>query len=440
MPQTRYTKAGDVHIAYQVVGSGPIDVVFVPGVLSHVDWWWEEPRAARFFNRIASYARLILFDKRGLGASDRSTEWAPLEERMDDLRAVLDAAASRKAVILGVSEGGPMSLLFAATHPERCRALCVVGGFAKLLRSDDYELGHPPEAFDDVFGALPERWGEPALIDVLAPSIANDEQERARWGRFERLGSNPSAMRAAGRMFREIDLRPVLAQIGVPTLVVHAAGDLAIPRGVGVYLAEHIPGAKYVEYEARDHAFWIHPEPIGDAIQEFLTGAPAAASEASRVLATVAFVDVARSTETAARVGDAAWVKLLGRYRAMAREELQRYRGRELDEAGDGLLAAFDGPARAVRYAQSVRDRSRALGLELRAGVHTGECERVGDKLAGIALHIGARLAQVAEPGEVLLSGTVRDLVSGSGLSFRDRGSQPLRGVPGEWRLFALES
>jgi len=192
-----------------------------------------------------------------------------------------------------------MSLLFAATHPERCRALCVVGGFAKLLRSDDYELGHPPEAFDDVFGALPERWGEPALIDVLAPSIANDEQERARWGRFERLGSNPSAMRAAGRMFREIDLRPVLAQIGVPTLVVHAAGDLAIPRGVGVYLAEHIPGAKYVEYEARDHAFWIHPEPIGDAIQEFLTGAPAAASEASRVLATVAFVDVARASAAA---------------------------------------------------------------------------------------------------------------------------------------------
>jgi len=439
MPQTRFTKAaGDVHIAYQVVGSGPIDVVFVPGFLAHVDWWWEEPRAARFFNRIASYARLILFDKRGLGASDRSSDWAPLEERMDDLRAVLDAAASRKAVILGVSEGGPMSLLFAASHPERCRALCVVGGFAKLLRSDDYTLGHPPEAFDDVYGNFAERWGEPALIDVLAPSIANDEQERARWARFERLGSNPSAVRAAGRTFREIDLRAVLPQIGVPTLIVHAAGDLAIPRAAGVYLADHIPGAKYVEYDARDHAFWIHPEPVGDALQEFLTGAPAAA-DSSRVLATVAFIDVARSTETAAQVGDAPWVGLLGRYRAIAREELARFRGRPLDEAGDGVLAAFDGPARAVRYAQSVRDRSRQLGLELRAGVHTGECERAGDKLAGIALHIGSRLATLAEPGEIVLSGTVRDLVSGSGLSFRDRGSHALRGVPGEWRVFALE-
>ena len=439
MPQTRFAKAGNVHIAYQVVGSGPIDVVFVPGILSHVDLWWEDPRSARFFERIASYARLILFDKRGLGASDRSSEWAPLEERIDDLRAVLDATASRRPVLLGVSEGGPMSLLFAATHPERCRALCIVGGFARLVRGEDYEHGLPPDAFDEVFASYVERWGQPALIDVLAPSIANDEQERARWARFERIAANPSAIRAAGRNLREIDLRAVLPQVGVPTLIVHAGGDIAIPRGLGSYLAEHIRGAKYVEYEARDHAFWLHPEPIGDAVQEFLTGA-AAASDGSRVLSTVAFVDVARSTEMAAQVGDAAWVGLLGRYRAIAHEELARFRGRPLDEAGDGVLAAFDGPARAVRYAQTVRDRSRELGIELRAGVHTGECERVGDKLAGIALHIGARLAQLAEPGEIVLSGTVRDLVSGSGLSFRDRGSQALRGVPGEWRLFALDA
>ncbi|HXX49541.1 MAG TPA: alpha/beta hydrolase, partial [Myxococcota bacterium] len=307
MPQTRYTKAGDVHIAYQVVGSGPIDVVFVPGIISHVDLWWDDPRSARFFNRIASYARLILFDKRGLGASDRSSEWAPLEERMDDLRAVLDVTASRKAVLLGVSEGGPMSLLFAATHPERCRALCIVGGFARLVRGEGYDHGLPPDAFDSVFATYTERWGQPALIDVLAPSVASDEEERARWARFERIAANPSAIRAAGRNLREIDLRPVVPQVRVPTLIVHAAGDIAIPRGLGVYLAENIPGAKYVEYDARDHAFWIHPEPIGDALQEFLTGAPAA-SDASRVLATVAFVDVARSTETAARVGDAAWV------------------------------------------------------------------------------------------------------------------------------------
>ena len=436
-PQTRYAKAGDVHVAYQVVGSGPLDVVFVPGMLGHVDLWWDDPRPARFFRRIASYARLIIFDKRGLGASDRSADWATLEERIDDLRAVLDAAAARRPAILGVSEGGPMSLLFAATHPERCRSLCVVGGFAKLVRSEDDRHGFSRELFEKAYEGFEARWGEPALIDLLAPSIASDAAERARWARFERGCSSPSAIRAAGRVIADIDLRAVLPQIRVPTLIVHASGDLAVPRGAGRYLAEHIPGARYAEYETRDHAFWIHPDPIGDAVQEFLTGTRAEA-EPSRVLATIAFVDIARSTEKAAALGDQEWAKLLERYRAVTREELARFRGTELDEAGDGLLGAFDGPARAVRFAERVRERVRALGIELRASVHTGECERLDGKLVGIAIHIGARLAELAAPGEVIVSSTVRDLVAGSGLAFSERGTRALRGVPGEWRLFAL--
>jgi pimeloyl-ACP methyl ester carboxylesterase len=436
-PQTRYAKAGDVHIAYQVFGNGPLDVVFVPGMISHVDYWWEEPRAARFFRRLASFARVILFDKRGLGASDRSSEWAPIEERMDDLLAVLHAAASPRPAVIGVSEGGPMSLLFAATHPGHCRALCVVGGFARLVRSEDYPYGYPAHVILSAYERFVERWGEPATIEVLAPSISGDPEERARWARFERLGSNPAAVRAVGRMISQIDLRPVLAQVRVPTLILHASRDVAVPPGTGRYLAEHIAGAKYVEYDTPDHVFWIHPDPIADAIQEFLTGTPVE-PEPDRVLAAVAFIDVARSTERAAQLGDAAWVQLLERYRALARRELSRFGGQQLDEAGDGILAAFDGPARAVRWAAATRDAVRALGIEVRAGVHVGECERVGAKLGGIAVHIGARVAELAAPGEVIVSGTVVDLIVGSGLRFEERGTRALRGVPGEWRLLAL--
>jgi len=434
-PQTRFTQAGGVRIAYQVVGSGPLDVVFVPGIVGHVDFWWEDPRAARLFRRLASFARLILFDKRGIGASDRSSDWAPLEERIDDLRAVMDATAAYRPAIVGVSEGAPMSLLFAATHPSRCRALCLVGGFAKLVRTPDYPHGFESEQIEQAFEGVVAHWGEPGLMDVLAPSLASDAEERARWARFERVGSNPAAIRAAGRVMREIDLRPVLPQIRTPTLIIHARGDLVVPIGAGRYLAEHIPGAKIVEYDSRDHAFWIHPEQVVDPIQEFLTGTRTAA-EPSSVLATIVFVDIAKSTERAAELGDSRWAELLSRYHALLRHELVEFRGAELDEAGDGLLAAFDGPARAVRFAERVRDRARELELELRASVHTGECERLGGKLVGIAVHVGARLAELAAPGEVVVSGTVRDLVAGSGLCFTDRGSRALRGVPGEWRLF----
>jgi pimeloyl-ACP methyl ester carboxylesterase len=434
-PQTRFTQAGGVRIAYQVVGSGPLDVVFVPGMIGHVDFWWEDPRAARLFRRLASFARLILFDKRGIGASDRSSDWAPLEERIDDLRAVMDATAAAKPAIIGVSEGGPMSLLFAATHPSRCRALCLVGGFAKVVRAPDYPLGFEPEQIEQAFENFVNHWGEPGLIDVLAPSLAADPEERARWARFERVGSNPAAIRAAGRVIREIDLRSVLPQVRAPTLILHARGDLAVPVGVGRYLAEHIPGAKYVEYESPDHVFWTQPEQVVDPIEEFLTGTRAAA-EPSSVLATIVFVDIAKSTERAAELGDSRWAELLSRYRALLRQELALFRGSELDEAGDGLLAAFDGPARAVRFAERVRDRARELELELRASVHTGECERLDGKLVGLAVHVGARLAELAAPGEVVVSGTVRDLVAGSGLRFVDRGTRALRGVPGEWRLF----
>ena len=434
-PQTRFTQAGGVRIAYQVVGGGPLDLVFVPGIFGHVDFWWEDPRASRLFRRLASFARLILFDKRGIGASDRGSDWAPLEERVDDLRAVMDAAASSQPAIVGVSEGGPMSLLFAASHPKRCRALCLVGAFAKLLRAPDYPHGFESAQVEQAFEGFVDHWGEPGLIDILAPSLASDPEERARWARLERVGSNPAAVRAAGRVIREIDLRAVLPQVRTPTLVVHARGDLAVPIDTGRYLAEHIAGAKLVEHDSRDHAFWVHPDQVADPIQEFLTGVRTT-PEPSSVLATIVFVDIARSTERAAELGDSRWAELLSRYRALVRGELAQFRGSELDEAGDGLLAAFDGPARAVRFAERVRDRARELGLELRASVHTGECERLDGKLVGIAVHVGARLAELAAPGEVLVSGTVRDLVAGSGLQFTDRGTRALRGVPGEWRLF----
>lgn len=436
-PQVHYASAGDVRIAYRVLGDGPFDVVFVPGMLAHVDWWWETPRSARFFERLAAFARVIVFDKRGVGASDRGSDWAPLEERMDDLLAVLRATASRRPAVVGVSEGGPMSLLFAATHPRVCRALCVVGGFARLVRSDDYPHGFPAHLIEATYARFADNWGQPGMIEVLGPTVAGDPREREAWARFERMGSNPGAVRAVGRMVKEIDLRPVLPQIRVPTLIVHAAGDLGVPVGAARYLADNISGAKYVEYPTRDHAFWLHPDPIADAVKEFLTGTPVEA-EPDRMLTTVLFVDIAGSTERAATLGDAAWASLLGRFLALARERLAQFRGREIDHAGDGFLASFDGPARAVRCAEAIRDGVRALGLEVRAGVHTGECQRLADKLAGIAVHIGARIAQRASPGEVVVSGTVRDLVSGSGLRFVDRGEHSLRGVPGTWRLLAL--
>lgn len=438
-PRTRYTRAGDVWVAWQELGEGPFDLVFVPGILSHLDLYWDDPACAHFFRRLASFARLILFDKRGLGLSDRPAGWPPLEERMDDIRAVMDAAGSERAALFGVSEGGPLSVLFAASHPERCRALALVGTFARMSRAPDHPIGVEDRVILDTFEEAVRRWGRPGLMRLLAPTL--DEQAspevRRHWGRFERSSASPGAMLTAIRMNLEIDVRHVLPQVHVPTLVLHRTRDRAFPVDAGRYVAEHIPGARFVELPGRDHIYWYEPDDLLDQVQEFLTGTRADPGP-ERVLATVLFVDMVDSTRMASELGDRRFRDLLQRHQSVLRRHVQAFRGRVVDTAGDGVFAVFDGPARAIRCGCAIRDELRPLGVRVRTGLHTGECERLGDKMTGIAVHIGARVAAAAEPDEVLVSSTVRDLVAGSGIRFEERGLRTLRGVPGEWRLLAV--
>lgn len=438
--QTKYAKAGDVHIAYQVVGEGPIDLVVVPGWVTHLEvQYWEEPSIARFFERLASFARLILFDKRGTGLSDRvaRNDLPALEQRMEDLHAVMDAAGSRRAALFGISEGGPMSALFAATYPERTSALVMSGCYAKWIRADDYPWAPTRADHEAAFDAYERNWGTPIGFKTVAPSAANDESARNWWARQLRLGASPADGIALYRMNIEIDIRAVLPTIAVPTLILHRAGDRLINVGNGRYLAQHIPGARYVELEGADHLPWF-----GDAntvlgeVQEFLTGVRPA-DEHERMLATVLFADIAGSTEQIAALGDAAWRKRLDAFHRGARQQLDRFRGRLIDTAGDGVFATFDGPARAVRCGIALSRELRSAGIEVRSGVHTGEVEKMGEKVGGLAVHIGARVMALAQPGEVLVSSTVKDIVAGSGLRFDERGTQVLKGVPGEWRLFS---
>lgn len=440
-PKTRYAKSGSVHLAYQVVGEGPLDIVFVSGWISHVELYWDWPEMARFVRRLASFGRLILFDKRGTGLSDRvpTNELPSLEQRMDDVRAVMDTVGSERAALLGLSEGGPLEMLFAATYPTRTRALVLMCTFAKMLRAPDHPEGVPPEALEMVFSRIEQGWGDGVLLRSLAPSVSVDPVAREFWSRFQRSAASPAAAVDLLRMAAQIDVRPVLPTIRVPTLILHRTGDRFVPVEQGRALARQIPGARYVELPGDDHLPWM-----GDAdamlgeIQEFLTGARDA-PESDRLLATVLFVDLVGSTERAAALGDRRWRELLEEFYVRVRRELSRLRGREVDTAGDGFLAAFDGPARAVRCAMAIGDAMRPLGLHVRAGVHTGECEQMGEKLGGLAVHIGARVSALAAADEVLVSGTVRDLVAGSGLRFQDRGVHVLKGVPGEWRLHAVE-
>lgn len=438
--QTKYAKAGDVHIAYQVVGEGPLDLVVVPGWVTHLEvQYWEEPSIARFFERLASFARLILFDKRGTGLSDRvaRNDLPALEQRMEDLHAVMDAAGSRRAALFGISEGGPMSALFAATYPERTSALVMSGCYAKWIRADDYPWAPTRADHEAAFDAYERNWGTPIGFKTVAPSAANDESARNWWARQLRLGASPADGIALYRMNIEIDIRAVLPTIAVPTLILHRAGDRLINVGNGRYLAEHIAGARYVELDGADHLPWF-----GDAntvlgeVQEFLTGVRPA-DEHERMLATVLFADIAGSTEQIAALGDAAWRKRLDAFHRSARQQLDRFRGRLIDTAGDGVFATFDGPARAVRCGIALSRELRSAGIEVRSGVHTGEVEKMGEKVGGLAVHIGARVMALAQPGEVLVSSTVKDIVAGSGLRFDERGTQVLKGVPGEWRLFS---
>ena len=447
-PKTRYAKSGDVNIAYQVVGDGPLDLVYVPGWVSHLDLNWEEPDHARFLERLASFSRLILFDKRGTGLSDRVpvNQLPTLEQRMDDVRAVMDAVGSEEAALFGASEGGPMCALFAATYPERVRSLVMYGSYARGLPEGDYPWASTRWAtssddLDAMLELLGDTWGEPEeLLGFWGPSIAEQEHYRRWWARYLRMSASPAAGVAFSRMNHEVDVRAVLPTIQAPTLVLHRAEDSLTVADGSQYTAERIPSARYVEPPGEDHLWFLgDQDALLDEVEQFLTGTRQT-PEPDRVLATIMFTDIVGSTERAVELGDRRWRALLASHEAVVRAQLERFRGREIQMQGDGVLATFDGPARAISCARAICDEVRTLGVEVRAGLHTGECEVRNGDIAGIAVHTGARVSANAAPGEVLVSSTVKDLVAGSGIEFRDRGAHRLKGVPGEWRLFAIAS
>jgi class 3 adenylate cyclase len=441
-PETRYARSGPYNIAYQVVGEGPFDLLWIPGFVSNIELAWEEPLLARYLTRLARFSRLILFDKRGTGMSDRvSPDALPtLEERMQDLVVVLDAVGSERAALFSDSEGGNLATLFTATRPDRTIALVTAGIFAKRIWSPDYPWAPTPEARAIEIEATERDWGGIASMANLAPSAAADPVVSRRIATYFRRSASPGAAAALLRMNTQIDIRGILPSITVPTLVMHRTGDLDSNVEEGRWIAGQIPGARFVELAGDDHIPWVgDQDTLLDTVEHFLTGSiPARAVD--RVLATVLFVDIVGSTQRAAALGDARWTELLDSFFAAVRRELERHRGRLVDTAGDGLLATFDGPARAVRCAFAIQAAVRPLGLEIRAGVHTGEIELGHEGIKGIAVHVGARVAAKAGDGEVWTSSIVRDLVPGSGLVFEDRGVHTLKGVPDPWRLFEVAS
>ena len=439
-PQTHYATAEkSVHVAYQVFGSGRHDLVFVPPFVSNVDIWWELPMAAHFFNRLASFARVILMDKRGTGLSDRLSTVETPEERMDDVRAVMDAVGTKRAAIFAASEAVPIAILFAATYPERTAALLLWGGMARWSPAPDYPWSLTDEMYTKIVELSSSQWGTGFSASLVYPSGADEPGIGDWFCRYERASASPGGFARITLNNTALDVRSILPSIQTPTLIVHADNDTFVHVGGSRYLATHVPGAKYVEVSGTDHLFCgENGDRLVEEIEEFLTGSRHV-TEPDRVLATVLFTDIVNSTERAASLGDEAWKKLLEQHHALVRRQLASFRGRELDTAGDGVFASFDGPARAIRCACAIADSVRELGFTVRAGLHTGECQILGKKLAGIAVHIGARVAGHAAPGEILVSGTVRDLVAGSGLRFRDRGTVSLKGVSGEWRLYALD-
>lgn len=438
VPRTQYARRADVSLAYQVTGDGP-DLVLIPGWVSHIEYAWEIPGYAEFLRRLASFSRLILLDRRGTGLSDPVAALPTLEERADDVRAVMDAAGAARAAVFGISEGGPMSMLLAATHPERVAALLLYGTFARGVASPEYPWRFARAQADVALDAIRSQWGTGLVATFLAPSLASDPDLIEAWARFERMSVSPGQARTLFEMILDIDVRHVLPAIHAPTLMLQRAGDGTTTPPNGRYIAEHIAGARYIELPGEDHFPWTGGSAaILDEVQEFLTGVRPA-PDPDRVLATVLFVDIAGSTARLAALGDRAWRDLVGRYRALVRAELARHRGVEVNTAGDSFLATFDGPARAIRCASAVSDAVRGLGIAVRAGLHTGECEVAGGDVHGLAVHIGARVAAAADPGEVLVSNTVKDLVAGSGIRFSSRGGHELAGVPGEWVLYRVE-
>jgi pimeloyl-ACP methyl ester carboxylesterase len=444
-PETYYARSGDVSIAYQLVGDGPFDLVYVPGFMSHVELRWTVPSFAESLRELAAFSRLILFDKRGTGMSDRVAGAPTLETRMDDLRAVMDAVGSRRAAIFGVSEGAPMSLLFAATYPERTAALVLRAGFPRTLWAPDYPWGRREEEYRRDLEAQLRIFGSRQEAEAHTRSLApwREDDVPAIVDYFRWCGT-PGALEALVAMNREIDVRPVLPAIRVPTLIVHGSDDTVVPVEAVRWMAGRIPGAQLVEMPGGRHlhfaedAATVHAEIRRFLTEVWDTGAWDEA-EPDRVLATVLFSDIVGSSERAAELGDRRWRELLEQHHAHVRRQLLRFRGHEVDTAGDGFFASFDGPARAVRCGCAIADAVQELGLDVRVGLHTGECEIANGKITGIAVHTGARVAARALPGEVLVSHTVKDLVAGSGIRFDDRGSQELKGIPGEWRLYRVD-
>jgi class 3 adenylate cyclase len=442
MPETRYARSGDVAIAYQVLGEGPFDVVLTPGAVSHVELNWDAAGQAALLRGIAGHARLIVFDKRGTGLSDRDVGVPALEERSDDIRAVMDAAGSQRAALVGVSDGVPMSVVFAASHPGRVSALVLYGGLARVLWAPDYPFGTPERTYRRGLEEDAEAFMTPGELEAFVRSgfPSADEDEVRAWARIIRYGASPAAMAALDRMDMSIDVREVLPVVSAPTLVLRQRADPWVRAEHCRYLAEHIPGAVFVELDGDGHI------PTAAAARQILAqmipfvqdAATREAPEPDKVLATILFSDIVGSTARAAELGDARWRQLLAEHHARVRRQLGRFRGVELDTAGDGFFARFDGPARGIRCAVAIRDALRELGLEVRLGLHTGECEALDGKVAGIAVSIGARVSALAAAGEVLVSQTVKDLVAGSGITFDDRGVQQLKGVPGEWRLYSV--
>ena len=439
-PKTRYAKCGDLNIAYQVIGNGPLDVIYVPGWVSNLDYGWMYPRMAHVFERLTSFARLILFDKRGTGLSDRNVGFPTLDDRMEDVHAVMDAAGSERAALVGTSEGGSMSMLFAATYPERTVALVLHGCYAKGIWSEDYPWAKTREQTEEDIVAVARDWGGPFDLSNAAPSLANDDEQREWSAAYLRNGASVQDAISLWRWGTEIDVRNILSAIRVPTLVLHRTGDRWIDVRAGRDIADRIDGAKWVELPGDDHSLWAGDSDRAlDEIEEFLTGVrPPPTSE--RVLLTVLFTDIVGSTSLATEMGDRGWKELLQRHDDVVRAELRRFQGTEIKATGDGFLASFQGPTRAIQCSTAIRDHAAALGLRLRAALHTGECERRGKDLSGIAVHLAARLLDHAGAGDVVTSRTVKDLVVGSGMIFEERGEVVLRDIPGTWQLYSVRA
>ena len=432
-PRTQYAKSGDVHNAYQVFGEGNIDLVFVPGFVSHIENYWDEPSFARWLRRLGNFSRVIMFDKRGTGLSDQVSELPGMDQRMDDVRAVMDAVGIERAAVFGISEGGSLSALFAATHPERTQALIIYGGFARFSSWLPTQ-----EALESLIQYIDTDWGSgEGWLDIVAPTKEGDLAFQQWWGKFERLGASPAAAITLIRMNSQIDITEILPSINVPTLVIHRKNDRVVNVEAGRFLAERIPGAKYAELSGTDHLPFVgeNPDRILDEMEHFLTGETSAPS-VERVLATVVFTDIVGSTEKAQTLGDRAWGDLQDLHDKAVRRELERFGGNEVKWTGDGFLAAFDRPARAIQCALTIVNTVKPLGLEVRAGIHTGEVDFVMNDIRGIAVHIASRVADLANAGDVVVSRTVKDLVAGSGIDFQDYGTHELKGVPDPWTLY----